>query len=182
MQQLVLADLESGLEEIQRSPKDVGVVELIVRRPESGEREVLESGELSLEEGLVGDNWKTRGSSRTADGASHPEMQLNVMNSRVIALVAQDKERWQLAGDQLYVDLDLSADNLPPGTRLAIGTAVIQVTAEPHTGCKKFVERFGTDALKFVSTPIGKQLNLRGINAKVVQPGVIRTGDQIKKV
>lgn len=182
MQNLAMTDLESGLDEIRRSPKDVGALELIVRRPDNGRREVLDSGQLSLEEGLVGDNWRTRGSSRTSDGASHPEMQLNVMNSRVAALVAQDKERWQLAGDQLFIDLDLSAENLPPGTRLSIGTAVIQVTKEPHTGCKKFVERFGADALKFLNTPIGKQLNLRGINAKVVQPGVIRTGDTVRKI
>jgi MOSC domain-containing protein YiiM len=109
-------------------------------------------------------------------------MQLNIMNSRVIALLAQNKGRWQLAGDQLFIDLDLSAENLPPGSRLAIGSSVIQVTAEPHTGCKKFVERFGAAALKFVNSSTGRQLGLRGINAKVVQPGVVRVGDVVKKV
>jgi MOSC domain-containing protein YiiM len=108
-------------------------------------------------------------------------MQLNIMNSRVIALVAQNKERWQLAGDQLFINMDLSAENLPPGTRLAIGSAVIEVTAQPHTGCKKFVARFGLEAMKFVNSPLGKQLHLRGINAKVVQPGVIHVGDMVKK-
>jgi len=140
---LTKAELEAGLAEIRQSPKDEGVLEMIVRRPQSGEREVLAVGELDLIEGLVGDNWRTRGSSLTADGSAHPEMQLNVMNSRVIALVAQNKGRWHLAGDQLFIDLDLSAENLPPGSRLAIGSAVIEVTAPPHTGCQKFVERFG---------------------------------------
>jgi len=130
----------------------------------------------------VGDNWRTRSSSRTPDGSAHPDMQLNVMNSRVIALVAQNKDRWPLAGDQLFIEMDLSAANLPPGTRLAIGSAVIEVTAQPHTGCKKFVERFGLDAMKFVNSPVGEQLHLRGINAKVVQPGVIRLGDVAKKI
>lgn len=174
---LTMEELEAGLDEIRQSPKDKGVLELIVRRPQIGEREVLEEGELDLLEGLVGDNWRIRGSSRTSDGSSHPNMQLKIMNSRVIALVAQDKNRWQLAGDQLFIDIDLSAENLPPGTQLAFGSAVIEVTNQPHNGCKKFVARFGLDAMKFVNSPVGKQLRLRGINAKVVQPGVIRVGD-----
>jgi hypothetical protein len=179
---LEMAELETGLEEIRKSPKDLGVLELIVRRPEIEAREVLEEGQLDLVEGLVGDTWRTRGSSRTADGSSHPDMQLNIMNVRTIALLAGERERWPLAGDQLYVDLDLSAENLPPGTRLAIGTAVVEVTDQPHTGCAKFMARFGRDALAFVSTPLGKRLNLRGINAKVVQPGVIRAGDEVRKL
>jgi MOSC domain-containing protein YiiM len=109
-------------------------------------------------------------------------MQLNIMNSRVIALVAQEKDRWPLAGDQLYIDLDLSADNVPPGTQLALGSAVIEVTDQPHTGCKKFVARFGLDALQWVSSPVGKQLQLRGINAKVIHPGVIQVGEVVKKI
>jgi hypothetical protein len=179
---LTMADLEAGLDTIRQSPKDAGVLEWIVRRPQMYAREVLEEGELDLVEGLVGDNWRTRGSSRTADGSSHPDMQLNIMNTRVIALVAQEKDRWQLAGDQLFIDMDLSAENVPPGTQLALGSAVIEVTDQPHTGCKKFVTRFGPDALKFVSSPVGKQLQLRGINAKVIQPGVIRVGDVVKKI
>jgi hypothetical protein len=176
-----MAELEAGLEEIRQSPKDVGELTMIVRRPRVGTREVLEEAELNVVEGVAGDSWKDRASSRTFDGSPNLDMQLNVMNSRVIALVAQDRSRWQLAGDQLFVDLDLSAANLPPGTRLALGSAVIEVTAEPHTGCKKFVERFGLDAVKFVNSPLGKQLHLRGINAKVVQPGVIRAGDVVRK-
>jgi hypothetical protein len=181
MKHLTMAELEAGLDEIRRSPKDEGMVELIVRRPQIDEREVLEEGELSLLEGLVGDSWKRRRSSSRPDGSPHPEMQLNVMNSRTIALVAQSKERWPLAGDQLFLDLDLSAENLPAGTKLALGSAVIEVTAPPHTGCKKFVARFGLDAMKFVNSRLGKELHLRGINAKVVKPGVFRVGDRVKK-
>jgi hypothetical protein len=179
---LTTEELEAGLETIRQSPKDNGVLQLIVRRSRVGEREVLNEGILDLLEGLVGDNWTTRGSPRTADGSAHPDMQLTIMNSRAIALVAQDDERWPLAGDQLYIDLDLSADNLPPGTRLALGSAVVEVTTEPHTGCQKFVARFGLEAMQFVNSPLGRQLNLRGINAKVVQPGVIRVGDVARKV
>jgi hypothetical protein len=179
---LTTEELEAGLEEIRRAPKEEGRLEMIVRRPETEKREVLVEGQLDLVEGLVGDNWKERGSSQTADGSAHPEMQLNIMNARAAALVAQDRDRWHLAGDQLFVDLDLSEDNVPPGTRLAIGSAILEVTAVPHNGCKKFVARFGLDAMKFVNSPVGKDLHLRGINAKVVQPGVIRTGDVVKKL
>lgn len=179
---LTTAELEAGIATIAQAPKDGGVLALIVRRPQSEDREVLTEGQLDLVEGLVGDNWRTRGSSRTADGSAHPDMQLNIMNARAIDLIAQDKERWQLAGDQLFLDMDISAENLPPGTRLALGSAIIEVTPEPHTGCKKFVARFGLDAMLFVNSPVGKALRLRGLNAKVVQPGVIRVGDVAKKL
>jgi hypothetical protein len=177
-----LQELQAALELIRQSPRNDGVVELIARRPRVGEREVLQEAELDLVEGLVGDNWKARGSSGTPNGAANPGMQLNIMNSRVTALVAIDRRRWSLAGDQLYLDLDLSAENLPPGTRLSLGSAVIEVTDLPHTGCKKFVSRFGVDAMKFVNSPVGRQLNLRGINARVAMPGRIRGGDVVRKV
>jgi hypothetical protein len=180
VEHLTLERLHDGLDEIRRSPKDEGILHLIVRRPAVGAREVLESGELDEREGLVGDTWKERRSSRTVDGSPHPDMQLNVMSSRVAALVAQDPDRWQLAGDQLFVDLDLSADNLPPGTQLAVGSAVIEVTAQPHTGCGKFMSRFGADAMKFVNSTVGRQLQLRGINARVVKPGCIKAGDVVR--
>jgi len=143
---------------------------------------VLATGELDVAQGLVGDTWRVRSSTRTADRSAHPDMQLNLMNARVIALIAQEKARWPLAGDQLFVDLDLAGGNLPPWTKLGIGTAIIQVTDQPHTGCAKFVSRFGVDAMKFVNSPLGRSLNLRGINAKVVQPGVIRVGDTVRKL
>ena len=178
---LSLAELERGLDEIRRSPADGGALALIVRRPARGERETLETGELDAGVGLVGDNWLARGSSATKDRSAHPDMQLNIMNARAAALVAQDPGRWALAGDQLYVDLDLSTANLPPGSRLAIGAALVEITAQPHLGCAKFISRFGADAMKFVNSPIGRELHLRGVNAKVVRGGTIRRGDRIWK-
>jgi hypothetical protein len=174
-------ELEAGLPAIVAAPQDAGVLRLIVRRPSVGEREVLDEGQLDVTDGLVGDNWRVRGSTRMPDGTSHPDMQLNVMSARAIDLIAQAPERWRLAGDQLFVDLDLSVDNLPPGTQLALGSAVIEVTPQPHTGCQKFVQRFGVDAMKFVNSATGRRLRLRGLNAKVVRPGVIRVGDIVRK-
>ena len=174
--------LEAGLDAVGESPSDGGAVKLIVRRPSIGERETVAVGELSLTEGLVGDNWQHRGSSRTDDGSAHPEMQLNLMNSRVADLVAVGVERWPLTGDQLFVDLDLSFENLPPRTRLGLGSAVIEVTPEPHTGCNKFVARFGLDAVKFVNSESGREFRLRGLNAKVVRPGTVGVGDVIRKL
>jgi hypothetical protein len=179
---LTTEELEAGLEDIYLSPKDDGRINMIVCRPDDDERKVLLKAKLDLTEGLVGDNWKVRGSKSTADGSAHPEMQLNIMNSRVIALLAQEQDRWKLAGDQLYIDMDLSDTNLPAGTRLALGTAVIEITAKPHTGCKKFAARFGQDAIKFVNSPLGKELHLRGINARVIQSGTIQVGDAVKKI
>jgi hypothetical protein len=182
-EQLTREELEAGLAEIIGAPADQGTVEQIVRRPAENEREVLVEGLLDLEEGLVGDMWRRRGSKRTADGSAHPDMQLTVMNARVTDLVAAgDRERWALAGDQLYVDLDLAAANLPPGTRLALGSAVIEVTAEPHTGCAKFAARFGAAAHTFVNTKAHRHLRLRGLNAKVVVPGTVRAGDTVHKL
>jgi len=182
MKHLTKQELEAGLDHIRQSPKDKGVLNLIVIRPGTEQREVIAEGTLDPASGLVGDNWLTRGNRSTADGQADPDMQLNIMNSRVTALVAQDPNRWALAGDQLYIDMDLSPENLPPGTRLAIGSAIIEVTPPPHTGCKKFVARFGLDAMVFVNSGTGKQLNLRGINAKVIKAGTIRTHDIAEKM
>ena len=179
---LSITELEAGMEYIRQTPTDQGIVRLIVRRPQDDERELLQEAELSLVDGLVGDNWKSRGSKHTPDGSANRDAQITVMNARIIELLAQSEERWSLAGDQLYVDMNLSDENIPPGTRLAIGSAVIEVSAVPHTGCKKFSDRFGVEAMKFVNSPEGKQLHLRGINAKVVQAGVIRTGDAVEKI
>ena len=179
---LTTDDIRAGLDEITQSPKSEGTLRLIVRRPGIGEREILDAAELDTTVGLVGDTWPQRKSSRTADGSPHPDMQLNVMNARTIALLAQTKERWPLAGDQLFIDLDLSEHNLPAGTRLALGTAVIEVTSQPHTGCGKFVERFGADAMQFVNSPTGRSLRMRGLNAKVIRAGRIRAGDVVRKI
>lgn len=176
------AELEARLDHIRQSPADIGSLELIVRRPALRERDILEEAELTTAEGLVGDTWKDRPSRHTGDKTPHPDMQLNVINSRFATALAPDDEGRAQAGDQLYIDLDLSPENLPPGTRLAIGEAVIEVTAMPHTGCAKFRQRFGADATKFVNSPVGKALRLRGINAKVVQNGVVRRGDAVRKV
>jgi MOSC domain-containing protein YiiM len=167
--------LEAGLPWIRQAPTDEGVVELVVRRPAEGEREVLDEGVLDGEHGLVGDDWVARDGTR-------PDRQLTLMNARAIELIAGDRERWALAGDQLYVDLDLSPENLPVGSRLRIGSAVVEVTDVPHTGCAKFTERFGPAAIRFVNQPPGRSLRLRGMYATVVEPGVVRPGDSIAKL
>ena len=176
------AALRAGLGHVRESPPDAGPVELIVRRPAVDEREVLAEGTLDVETGLAGDTWPARGSTRTADGSSHPGMQLTVMNSRAALLVARDPGRRMLAGDQLYVDLDLSPANLPPGSRLAVGSAVIEVSDQPHLGCVKFAARFGEDALRFVNSRVGRELRLRGLNARVIASGTVRPGDTIRKL
>ena len=175
-------ELEAALETVRSAPSAVGTVDLVVARPAAGERRVVAHGVLDLTEGLIGDNWQTRGSRTTADGSAHPEMQLNVINARLSRFIAVDPERRALAGDQLHVDFDLSEENLPAGTRVAVGSAVIEVTAVPHRGCAKFVERFGRDAMRFVNSELGRQLRLRGLNAKVVRPGTVRPGDEVRKL
>jgi hypothetical protein len=176
-------ELAAGLDEVRASPRDGGVLELIVARPAVGERCVLDVGELDLAVGLVGDTWRQRSSKRTPDGSPHPDMQLNLINARLSARLADGTLAHRvLAGDQLHVDLDLSEANLPAGTRLAVGGAVIEITDQPHTGCAKFAARFGKDALRFVNVGPGKELRLRGINARVVQPGTIAAGDLLKKL
>lgn len=175
-------DLQAGIDTIKASPKDHGTVQKIVCRPAVNERRELPEAQLDVTLGLVGDSWLDRGYRKTADGRAHPDMQLNLMNARAIALIARSDERWQLAGDQFFVDLDISPDNLPPGTRLRIGEAIIVVTAEPHLGCSKFMQRFGRDAAQFVNSELGKSLNLRGINARILEPGAVRVGAAISKL
>jgi hypothetical protein len=174
--------LNAGLDHVRESPGDEGTLQLIVRRPRVDERELLEEGWLDLDTGLAGDCWLTRGSTTTPDGLANPDAQLAVMNARAAALVAGPVERWALAGDQLYLDLDLSRENLPAGSRLAIGDAVIEITSKPHRGCGKFAARFGLEALRFVNTGHGLVLNLRGRNARVVTPGPIRRGDRVRRL
>ena len=177
-----LTRLETSLDHIRESPANVGTVELIARRPAEDEREVLAEAQLDLHEGLVGDTWRARGSSRTPDGGPNADAQLTLMNARAAAAIAGERERWALAGDQLYVDLDISRTNLPPGSRVQIGSAVLEFSESPHTGCAKFSGRFGVDALKFVNSELGRELRLRGANCRVVVAGVVRPGDAINKL
>jgi hypothetical protein len=174
-------DLQAGLDYIRQSPLSEGTLELIVRRPAIDDREVLEEGYLDATVGLTGDNWSVKASAATPDRSPDPAGQITLMNARTAGLIAGQRERWALAGDQLYVDLDLSDANLPPGTHLAIGSAVIEITDKPHLGCAKFAARFGRDALRFVNTGRGRLLNLRGRNARVVVPGTVRRGDVIRR-
>lgn len=173
--------LVAGLADVTASPQDDGVLRLIVRRPEPGVREVLGTGELDTAVGLVGDNWLARGSRHTPDGSAILEMQLTLMNMRLARLVAGNETRIPLAGDQLYVDLDLSIDNLPAGSRLAIGDALLEVSEAPHLGCAKFVERFGGEAMRFVNSSEGRRMRLRGLHARVVSPGTVRVGDTVTR-
>ena len=175
-------ELEAGLDVIRLAPRDNGALEMIVRRPNIGERELLEIGELDVVHGLIGDTWKTRHNRHAPDGTPDPETQITIMGSRAATLVARDKSRWPLAGDQLFLDLNLALENLPARTRIEVGTAILEVTEPPHTGCGKFVERFGVEAMKFVNSPTGRALCLRGINAKVVRNGVVRVGDRARKI
>jgi hypothetical protein len=176
-------ELDAGVDTIAAAPTDAGTVRLVVRRPAIDEREILDVGRLDPTVGLTGDTWAIRGSRRTEDGSAHPDMQLNVMSARVIELLAgPDHERWALAGDQLYLDLDLSEGNLPAGTRLSLGSAEIEVTDQPHTGCAKFSARFGADAMRWVNTPDGRAERRRGLNARVVVAGEVRPGDEVRVV
>lgn len=171
--------LEAGLPHILDSPSVLGTVELVVRRPAEGEREVLEEGVLDVEHGLVGDRWRPRSH---IDGDDGRLAQVTLMNARVIDLVAGHRDRWPLAGDQLYVDLDLRHENLPPGTRLQAGSAILEVTDLPHTGCAKFTARFGSGATQFVNGKPHRHLRLRGMNTRIVTPGAVRPGDTIGKL
>jgi MOSC domain-containing protein YiiM len=174
--------LEDSLDEIRAAPANGGTVQLIVRRPAVDAREVVTEARLDPHDGLEGDTWRVRGSSRTPDGGPNLEAQLTLMNARAAAAMAGEPERWALAGDQLYVDLDISRTNLPPGSRVQVGSAVIEFSEPPHTGCAKFSARFGVDALKFVNSEIGRELRLRGANCRVVVAGIVRTGDAIRKL
>jgi MOSC domain-containing protein YiiM len=167
--------LQEGLDHVLRSPSDEGVVEMVVRRPREDEREVVAEAELRPGSGVVGDRW-------SPDASGSPETEVTVMSARCIALLAQDRGRWALAGDQLYVDLDLGESNLPPGSRLRIGTSVLEVSEKPHRGCSKFSDRFGEDALRFVNSTLGRANRLRGLNARVIKGGIVRRGDLVTKV
>ena len=176
------AELEAGFGHVAASPADGGALEMIVRRPGVDRREAVQEGRLTFEAGLEGDTWDRRKGYVTEDGSPDPDAQLTLTNSRFANLIAGSPDRWPLAGDQLYLDLDLSVENLPPGARLRLGEAVIEVTSLPHTGCKKYAQRFGAEALRFTAQPEGRRRNLRGIYARVVVPGTVRVGDVARKI
>jgi MOSC domain-containing protein YiiM len=175
-------DFEPFLVSVQTAPRDAGRLKLIVRRPAEDEREVLTEALLDPTVGLVGDSWHVRGSSRTADGGPNPQSQVTLISTRVLEAIEPDQARWPLAGDQLYVDFDLAENALPPGTRIAIGSAVLEVSEQPHTGCAKFSARFGSDALRWINSPVGRELRMRGMNARVASGGTVRTGDALRVI
>ena len=168
-------ELLAGLENVRRSPRETGTLEMIVARPAVDDRAILDVAELDVDRGLVADRW-SQGS------RPNPNSMLTVMNSRAADLVAGDRAGWALAGDQLFADFDLSPENIPPGTRLAIGSAVIEVSDQPHLGCEKFAARFGQVAREFANSPEGTALNIRGINTRVVRSGSIQVGDAVRKL
>src|SRR5262245_26488752 len=173
-------ELRAGLDEIRRSPRDAGTVLTIVRRPAIDERELVLEAMLDVDEGLVGDVWRARGNRHTPDGTADPLAQVTIMNARFARLIAgPEHERWAQAGDQLYVDLDLSVEHLKAGMHVRIGNAELVVTDKPHTGCEKFAARFGTDALRFVGSDEGRALRLRGMNTRVIVSGTVRVGDRV---
>jgi MOSC domain-containing protein YiiM len=174
-------DLDRHLDHVRAAPRDGGVVKLIVRRPAVDEREAVAEAVLDVADGLVGDGWLARGSRARPDGSADPEAQVTVMSTRVLAVIEPDPARWPLAGDQLYLDMDLSVGNLPPGTRLAVGDAILEVSETPHTGCSKFSARFGSDAQRWINSPTGRELRMRGLNARIVQGGVVRVGDVVRR-
>jgi len=175
-------DFSPFLPSIQAAPADTGRVELLVRRPAVEERQLLEVAELDTAVGLVGDSWLARGSGMTEDGSAHPEAQLTLISTRVLEAIEPDRTRWALAGDQGYVDFDLRLDALPAGTRLALGSAVVEVSELPHTGCAKFSARFGSDALRWINSPVGRLHRMRGMNVRIVRGGTVRVGDPIRRL
>lgn len=181
MPHTTVAELTAHLDHLRSAPADNGTLALVVRRPEAGQREVLAEGALDEAHGLVGDSWLARATRRAVESGRHLEAQLNVMNARMVSLLGGTAQEQALAGDQLYLDLDLSHANLPTGARVALGgTAVIEVTAKPHQGCRKFLDRFGQGAVDFVNSEEGRQLRLRGLNARVVSGGTVRPGDPVR--
>lgn len=177
MKFVTVNELEYNLPYILSSPKDEGRIENIIVRRKKNERELRKEVFLSQERGVEGDRWFD-----LSKGEPDPRRQLTIINSRLIKLLAQNDERMQLAGDNLITDLDLSESNLPVGQRLTIGDVMVEIADVPHTGCSKFAERFGKDAVEFINAPERSSLRLRGVYAKFLNSGLIHVGDIIKKI
>lgn len=175
-------EIDQRLSSVLDSPKDQGTVEMIVVRPFKNQRKTLIHVLFSPEAGVTGDNWKTQCWKKLNDGQSDPDVQVAIMNARMIDMLTDDKAHWPLAGDQLFVDFDLSVTNLSPGDQLQIGDAVLQITAEPHRGCSKFKQRFGELAMHCVNSAQGDAHRLRGIYAKIISAGNVSVGDVIHKI
>ena len=176
------SELQAALADVLAAPRDGGTVDLIVVRPEKGQRQTPDSVALSLIGGVAGDHW-AKGCWRTLDdGSPHPDVQICLMNSRMIRAIAGGPENWAPAGDNLFIDMDLSPANCPPGTRLALGSVEMVVTEEPHNGCQNFIDRYGRDACVFVNTGQGSELRLRGIYARVTRDGTVSVGDTVRKI
>jgi MOSC domain-containing protein YiiM len=172
-------ELDVQLPELRTLGSEQGTLELIVRRPFEGERELPSTAELTVEDGLVGDRWQPR---LDENGRTQRGTQLTIASTHLLGLIAEP-ERWPLSGDNLLVDMGLDQESLPAGSRLAIGdTVVVEISEEPHTGCAKFSARFGSDALRFINSPEGRKLRLRGVNAHVVVPGMVATGDPVRRI
>lgn len=177
--QRTTTELETLLDDIFAAPEDAGPIEMIVRRPAENQREVVETAELTTDRGLVGDSWIDR---VDEDGEPYMASQLTIMNARVADAVAGNRDRWPLAGDQIYVDLDISHENLPAGSRIRVGDAVVEISDVPHTGCAKFSSRFGKEALRFANVGAGRENRFRGVNAFVVTDGMVNVGDKVTKL
>ncbi len=175
-------DLDQHLPDIRSAPRDIGTLELIVQRPEVDERVIVPEGVLDPAAGLVGDRWAQHRSSSRPDGSPDPAVQLTLISTRVLAAIEPDRSRWPLAGDQLYVDFDLGAENLPVGAHVAIGESEVEVSARPHTGCSKFSARFGSDALRWINNATGRELRMRGVNCRIVRGGTVHVGDEVRRL
>lgn len=174
-------ELAARLDYLRQAPATGSPVAFLIRRPTVDGRELLDAAELTPAAGIVGDRWAQTCSHKLPSGALNPDSQITIMSTRMLELLADDRARWPLAGDNLLLDLDLSDTNLPVGQRLRVGSAVLEITERPHTGCAKFSERFGPDALRFVNSPEGRQLRLRGLHAQVITAGRVRVGDRFEK-
>ncbi len=175
-------ELNDKMDWLLDSPKDGGVVRGIVVRPATDEREELQEARLSPEGGVEGDRWASTAQRKLKDGRLNPDVQVTLTNARLIELLAKERSRWSLSGDQIYVDMDLSMENLQPGQRLAIGSTVLEISEVPHRGCSKYRSRFGQAGFDLVDSARGRELRFRGVYAQIVKEGTVGVGDQIHKV